>query len=147
MFCKKCGAEVTEDQAFCSKCGTSLKDEEVVEINTEGIAKRKISRAIILSIVTLGIYAIYWFICLTNEINKASGRTNDTKGGIAFLLSLVTFGIYEYFWAYKLGEKRDIIAKENAQSKMIYLVLALCGFSIIAQAFAQDALNKAIDNQ
>ena len=147
MFCKKCGAEVTEDQAFCSKCGTSLKDEEVVEINTEGIAKRKIAKAIVFSVITFGIYLIYWFVCLTNEINKASGRTNDTKGGVAFLLSLITFGIYEYFWAYKLGEKRDIIAKEKGQSNMIYLILSLCGYSIIAMAFAQSALNKAIDNQ
>ena len=63
------------------------------------------------------------------------------------MLSLITFGIYEYFWAYKLGEKRDIIAKEKGQSNMIYLILSLCGYSIITMAFAQSALNKAIDNQ
>ena len=125
MFCKKCGAEVTEDQAFCSKCGTSLKDEEVVEINTEGIAKRKIAGAIVFSVITFGIYLIYWFVCLTNEINKASGRTSDTSGGICFLLELVTCGIYSFYWAYKMGEKRDIVANENGSSSVLYLVLSL----------------------
>jgi uncharacterized membrane protein YvbJ len=32
-YCKKCGAEVSEDMAFCSRCGVALKVEKpVVEV-------------------------------------------------------------------------------------------------------------------
>lgn len=57
------------------------------------IQKRNIAVCIILSIVTCGIYGIYWFICLNNDTNTAS-NTFGTSGGVAFLLTLVTCGIY-----------------------------------------------------
>ena len=142
--CPNCGNAVVEEAVVCVNCGASLKKEDSVVLNTQGIRQRSIVKAIIFSIITLGIYSIYWFVCLTNEINKASGRTGDTSGGVAFLLSLVTCGIYEFYWAYKIGEKRDVIAKEKSSSNIIYLVLTLFGFGIVVWALAQDALNKAI---
>lgn len=77
-------------------------------------------------------------------MNKASGKVNDTNGGTAFLLNLVTCGIYGIYWAYKMGEKRDIVANEKASSNIVYLVLALFGLGIVVYGLAQDALNKAI---
>ncbi len=56
------------------------------------VKERNIAVCIILSLVTCGIYMIYWFICLTDEANNASNSTG-TSGGMAFLLSLVTCGI------------------------------------------------------
>lgn len=44
------------------------------------IQRREIAICIILSIVTCGIYGIYWFICITDEANIVSGRTGDTSG-------------------------------------------------------------------
>ena len=88
---------------------------------------------------------MYWFVVLTNDMNKASGRTADTSGGMALLFTLLTCGIYSYYWAYKLGEKRDIVAGENASSSLVYLVLSIFGFGIIAYALAQDAINKAVE--
>ena len=68
--------------------------------------KRNIALCIVLSIVTCGIYGIYWMIVLANETNVASGHAQDgTSGGIVFLLTLVTCGIYGIYWAYKQGEK------------------------------------------
>ena len=146
-FCPNCGNAVSPEASICVNCGGSLKspEEEAAKANISGIQRRSIVTAIILSLVTCGIYSIYWFITLTNDMNKASGRTSDTSGGIAFVLSLVTCGIYEYYWAYKIGEKRDIVANEKSSSGIIYLVLSLFGFGIVAYCLAQDALNKAID--
>jgi len=148
-FCPNCGSAVAEEAVICVHCGIALKkDSEDASIpNVEGIKKRSIVTAVLLSLITCGIYSIYWFVCLTNEMNKASGKTGDTSGGIAFLLSLVTCGIYEFFWAYKLGEKRDAVAKENGSSNIVYLLLTIFGLGIVVYGLAQDALNKAIDNQ
>ena len=146
-FCPNCGNAVAPEAVICVNCGVSLKNqkEEAANTNVSGLQKRSIVTAIILSIVTCGIYSIYWFIVLTNDMNKASGRTSDTSGGMAFVLTLVTCGIYEYYWAYKIGEKRDIVVGEKSSSGIIYLVLSLFGFGIVAYCLAQDAINKAID--
>lgn len=111
-----------------------------------GIKRRSIVLSIILSLVTCGIYNIYWFIVLTNEINQASGRTNDTSGGLSYILIFVTCGIYGFIWAYKMGEKRDIVANENGSSNVIYLILYFLGLSIVVNCLLQDTLNKTVAN-
>ncbi len=144
-FCHSCGNRIDGDAIICENCGALLRGGiEIGRGNVGGIKKRSVATAIILSIITFGIYQIYWFICLTNETNRASGRTGDTSGGKAFLLTLITFGIYEFFWAHKLGEKSDIISRQKNSSNAIYLILTLFGLGIIVFALAQDTLNKAI---
>ncbi len=61
------------------------------------IQKRSIGLAIIFSILTCGIYSIYWFIKLTDEASYLSGD-DSMSGGKAFLLTIVTCGIYFFFW-------------------------------------------------
>ena len=153
MFCKHCGKEVPDNAAFSTECGKPLADTAhqpaapIVNASGLGIALRSIVMAILLTIVTCGIYGLYWFVVLTNEMNKLSGREQDTSGGMALLLSLVTCGIYTFYWAYKIGEKRDAVAGENASSGVIYLIISLFGFGIIVYALAQDAINKAVERQ
>ena len=110
--------------------------------------KRNIALCIVLSIVTCGIYGIYWMIVLENETNVASGHAQDgTSGGIVFLLTLVTCGIYGIYWAYKQGEKineakamRNMPSDSNAG--VLYLILEIFGLGIIAYALMQNELNK-----
>ena len=67
--------------------------------------QRSVGIAILLSIITCGIYGIYWLIMLNDETNYVSGHQQDgTSGGVVFLLTLVTCGIYGYYWCYKQGE-------------------------------------------
>lgn len=109
------------------------------------IQNRSIPVCIILSIVTCGIYGIYWFVCLTNDTNIACGDTEGTSGGVAYLLTLVTCGIYGLYWAYKQGEKIDQ-AKINrgmpaSNGGILYLILFIFG-GIIAYALMQNELNQ-----
>lgn len=68
--------------------------------------QRSVGIAILLSIITCGIYGIYWLIMLNDETNYVSGHQQDgTSGGVVFLLTLVTCGIYGIYWCYKQGEK------------------------------------------
>lgn len=145
-FCPNCGNSVGEEAVICVSCGVSLK--KPVSNGggkLDGIKRRSIVTAILLSLVTCGIYGIYWFVCLTNDMNKASGNENDTRGGIAYLLGIVTCGIYTIYWAYRMGVKRDQLAGEKGSSGILYLVLSLFGLVIVAYCLAQDALNKAVD--
>ena len=110
------------------------------------VEKRSIAMAIILSIVTCGIYGIYWIIKLTDEVNYVSGHHQDISGGMAFLLSLVTCGIYTYIWYYKMGEKLDEFAMAlgmPTQSRgIVYLIVGLFGFGIVSYALMQDSINQ-----
>lgn len=71
------------------------------------IQRRSIVVCILLSLVTCGIYGLYWLACLANDTNTASGRNNDTSGGMVVLLSIITCNIYQIYWMYKAGEKID----------------------------------------
>ena len=108
------------------------------------IAKRDIAISIILSIVTCGIYGIYWMIKLNDEINELAGDSGATSGGMVFVLTIVTCGIYSWFWLYKMGEKCDVIKKTNSSSAIIYLVLGLFGLGIVSYCLMQDTINKAV---
>lgn len=57
------------------------------------IKQRNIALCIVFSIITFGIYALYWFVCLTNDANQESGQTDATSGGVALLLTIVTCNI------------------------------------------------------
>lgn len=107
-----------------------------------GITPRNIAVAIILSIVTCGIYSIYWFIKLTDELNQITG-SDDASGGVAFLLTLVTCGIYGWFWAVKMGQKVDIAnGTPGGSTHILFIVLQIFGLGIINYGLAQDAINR-----
>ena len=109
------------------------------------VQQRNIAVCIVLSLVTCGLYSIYWFICLTNDTNIVS-NSDGTSGGMAFLYALLTCNIYTLFWAYKQGEKLDEAKRAqgipSSNSNIIYLLLCLFGLGIIAYALMQDAVNK-----
>lgn len=108
------------------------------------IKQRSIVVCLILSIVTCGIYSIYWFICLTNEVNDLSGE-GGTSGGVAFLFTLITCGIYGLYWAYKMGDKLDIAKQKRgitaSNGGILYLILFIFG-GIIAYALIQHEINN-----
>ena len=110
------------------------------------IERRNIAVCIVLTLVTCGIYGIYWIVCLTNDVNTVSGDVNGTSGGMVVLLTIVTCGIYGIYWAYKQGEKLDFTKNNrgipSSNSGVLYLILQICGFGIIAYALMQNELNK-----
>ena len=110
------------------------------------IERRNIAVCIVLTLVTCGIYGIYWIVCLTNDVNTVSGDVNGTPGGMVVLLTIVTCGIYGIYWAYKQGEKLDFTKNNrgipSSNSGVLYLILQIFGFGIIAYALMQNELNK-----
>lgn len=110
------------------------------------IERRNIAVCIVLTLVTCGIYGIYWIVCLTDDVNTVSGDVNGTSGGMVVLLTIVTCGIYGIYWAYKQGEKLDFTKNNrgipSSNSGVLYLILQIFGFGIIAYALMQNELNK-----
>ncbi|MBR2480627.1 MAG: DUF4234 domain-containing protein [Clostridia bacterium] len=108
------------------------------------VEKRSIAKAIILSIITFGIYEIYWFIKMTNEVADITGDHNNASGGMAFFLTIITCGIYGIFWAYKMGEKLDRHEGVDGSRALIYLILMITGLGFVTYCLIQDSINKIV---
>ena len=111
--------------------------------------KRSIPVSVILSIVTCGIYGIYWMIMLNNELNRLSNHPKDMGGGLVFLLSIVTCGLYALFWYYKMGKQCDELRAMRGEmsdnSGVICLLVGLLGLGIINYCLMQDNINKTLE--
>ena len=109
------------------------------------IKNRNIALCIIFSIITCGIYGIYWFIVMTDEMNELAPDDYATSGGLAFVFSLITCGIYSIYWNYKMGIKMNDIemqeGKGNNSNHILFLLLSLFGLSIINYCLMQSKLN------
>ena len=106
--------------------------------------QRNIVVCILLSLVTCGIYGIYWMLKLNDEINLLCGDTNATSGALVVIFSLITCGIYGFYWMYKMGEKCDFIKGVQGSSGILYLLLGIFGLSIVDFCLIQDTINKSV---
>ena len=163
-YCQHCGAELVPNAKFCTTCGKSIeqvdepkleqKIERKVEQNAERkpvvrkepmVSQRGIPLAIILSIVTCGIYTVYWQIKLTDEMNTLLNKSNATSGLMAFIYSVITCGIYFIYWLYKMGNNVDELKGKSGDTGILYLILGILCLGIIPMALAQDAINDKAD--
>ena len=111
------------------------------------IQKRNIALAILFSILTCGIYGIYWFIKLNDDFNQLSDAYNRPSGALTFLFTLVTCGIYGLYWSYKIGADTEKMKNnENSFSALglIYLLLWLFGLGIVVYALVQSDINEMV---
>lgn len=112
------------------------------------VKKRNIVLQIVLSLITCGIYSIYWFITLTDDAAKKAGDT-EFNGVKAFLFTLITCGIYGYYWYYKMGKTLKVAGDNNGvavdDNSVLYLILGLFGLGIVNYCIMQNDLNKMAD--
>ena len=111
------------------------------------IQKRNIGLAILFTIITCGIYGLYWFVKITNEANELSGN-EGMEGGISLLLVIITCGIYGYFWSYKMGKAmfkaQERLGAQPTDNSILYLVLAIFQLDIISYAIIQSDINDLV---
>ena len=101
-------------------------------------SNRSLLMYILLSILTLGIYHLYFIYSIARDINEmCEGDGDHTAGLIVFtILNFVTCGIYSFIWMYKLGNRLQINADdykdyfpENGTTILLWLILGnlICG--------------------
>lgn len=156
-YCTKCGNELKSKDLYCSKCGTKVEKEikeakEVKNTNSEEvdsnftINKRDIATQIILTVITCGLYGLYWIATITDDVNMLNDDNNNTSGITVVLLSILTCGLYLIYWnydtgrkLYELGKKYD---KEIADNSIIYLFLSIFKADLVNLILLQSDLNK-----
>ena len=106
------------------------------------IVERSIPLYIILTIITCGLFGIYWLIVMADDMNALANDGDNTSGALVFLLTLITCGIYGWFWVYKQGQRIDRLNGTQANTGIIYIILNVVGLSIVTYALIQNELNK-----
>jgi hypothetical protein len=81
MYCLNCGSKIEDGSKFCQKCGAKLAEKQpVVSKNNEkpltdieyfAISSKRLA---LFSILTFGIYEIYWFYKNWQAVKKAEGQ-------------------------------------------------------------------------
>jgi uncharacterized sodium:solute symporter family permease YidK len=104
------------------------------------IKSRNIVTAILLTLVTCGIYGIYWVICMAREAVSVKDATDDGILEIVLMLFLPFLGFYMAEKKFAEGcAAKGIPHKDNS---VLYLVLGLVGLGIVNYCMMQSDLNK-----
>lgn len=110
---------------------------------------RNIATCVVLSFVTCGIYYLYWWVTVTDDVNRVTNRPG-ISGGMSLVLSIITCGIHGLYWAWSMGDKLDSARADHGFApgsfSIVFLLLNLFGLSIITLALIQNELNKYTPN-
>lgn len=159
--CPGCGTEMDCRASFCPVCGRAVGGQSNTWYNAPPnsryaaepigyrapIQRRSIPLCLVLSVITCGIYGLYWLYCLTEDLNLAARQENETSGGMVVLLSIVTCSVYEYFWLYQAGKKVNQVHcfagdREDGSLSLLYLLLGFVCSGLVSYALIQNELNK-----
>ena len=170
MICPNCGTNVDDRASFCPECGKALQAEPAspfvepprapepprptpAPVQNYGgpyrapVTNRNIALYIFLSLITCGIFSLYWLYCIVTDLNTSVGDTEDTSGGMVILFSIITCGIYMYYWYYMAGKKVNKLGALNGKPQdnslsILYLILSIVGLGIVNMALIQNELNQ-----
>lgn len=119
MFCTKCGAEVSEGSKFCTSCGNQISSQQPIAGTPQTVRSPEtgIGRAVkqknlflcfFFTIITFGIYGVYWFIRMAGDIAKLRGQ-GSPNGFVDWFLGFPTIGLWWFVSFYRYGAFMDEI--------------------------------------
>lgn len=100
------------------------------------IKKRSILGVYLLSIITFGIYGIYWQVKTKDEINSLGA---DIPTGWLLIVPIANI-----FWLYKYSEGFSKLVKKDDNGVLWFIVFMF--FGIVMPGIVQSELNKIANN-
>ena len=112
--------------------------------------KKKIGLYIFLSIITLGIYSIFFWYRWTEEVNTLCIDDDDDSANylLVCILSVFTCGIYTFVWNYKMAERiYQKSADYGVQLKHggMFIMFWRLFLPIVSSIYKISYVNKLID--
>ncbi len=104
------------------------------------IKERNIVTAVILSVVTCGLYGIYWVICMAREAVSVKDPADSGVLEIVLMLFLPFLGFF--MTEKKLAEGCAAKGIAHQDNSILYLILGLVGLGIVNYCMLQNDLNK-----
>jgi hypothetical protein len=108
----------------------------------------EIAVGIVLSLLTCGLYNVYWNYREMEAVNALLGR-REFDFVHWLLLTLVTCGLYHIYYEYRMGSEIQGWLTEHGRPvspnlALMGLLLSVFGLTVIADAVYQHELNKLI---
>lgn len=107
------------------------------------IEKRSVATCVILSIVTCGIYGIYWCVKMLKEAVQVKDENDD--GLVEILLGIFLCPVGFYLAEKKLGEGCQQKGIAHDDRSVLYLVLGFIGLGIVNYILMQSDMNAIAD--
>lgn len=152
-FCKKCGAQVKRNEIEDNKpeenqmnnnempdasygkdaCNVTVDQGEKNIIKTEFKENRNALIIMLLSILTCGIYSVYYYSTVIRDVNYICEEDGKTTPGVVkfILLSMITAGIYGIYWNYKVCMRTENYQNTHWEETGITIKPALSGTAYI----------------
>lgn len=108
------------------------------------LENRSIAKCIILTIITCGIYGIYWAYKMGTEAAKVKD-VNDT-GMLEALLCIFLPFIGFFLAEKKFAEGCQAMGYPHEDKSIMYLILGVIGLGIVDYCVMQSELNKLADS-
>jgi hypothetical protein len=111
---------------------------------------RSIIAVIIFSLITCGIYALYYVYSTQESLRMTYRRELLPSGIVVILLGIVTCGIYTIYWMYKTSMVLHYLALDsgmnsNESDTVLFVVLGVFTGTIVFYALIQNKINNIID--
>ena len=106
------------------------------------VNRRNVGVCILLSLLTFGIYAIYWMYLLVKNVRALKQDDSSCTGEMLCLLLIPFYSLY--WWYTKGNEVKSLMEKQNCQiasTGTLYLVLNILFLGIVAMAIMQNDFN------
>ena len=104
------------------------------------IKQRNIVTCILLSLVTCGIYGIYWLVMMAKEAVSVKDPMDSGILEIVLMLFLPFLGFFLAEKKFAEGCAEKGIA--HSDNSILYLILGLVGLGIVSACMMQNDLNK-----
>lgn len=97
------------------------------------VEKRNISLCILYSILSLGLYFLFWHYEITNESNIFEKSKKIPRPIICVFLTIISFGLFLIYWSFRVSKQHLSWQKNNvnvSKKFKIYFVLTLLSILI-----------------
>lgn len=107
------------------------------------IQKRSIGLCVVLSIITCGIYTIYWAVKMLKEAVQVKDMNDD--GLAEILLGIFICPVGFFLAEKKLAEGCQAKGIPHEDRSVLYIILGFIGLGIVDFVLMQSDLNKIAD--
>lgn len=110
--------------------------------------KRNPVLVLVFSILTCGLYYLYWIYQVSDSLRPFNNNDSMTPG-LELLLSIVCFP-YIFYWNYKYGRiiyeaQTEVGMPYPEDNSILYLVLSVLSLGIVGACIMQASINKLWD--
>lgn len=112
--------------------------------------KRSVIAVILFTLLTGGIYGIYFIYTTTKDLNEL---TDDyrLRPGWTLLFGLITCGLYMFYWWYRINDlvmaaQVQALRPYRSDNRLLFIVLRIFGLSVINMAILQADLNDVYEH-